>query len=273
MFVTLASLFHARRSRGPWRDSSRTLDAVDDNALLRIEMDTIWAHDARGRLTHVRGNPARPAPLLAAGTAGGAWLIDIGQEVEDDAAAAVEAYVRALPPPPDRRVPLDAIARLSAMLDPAPDAITFDGGVGYLLPDHLALDSGAPVVTSASPAGERTSLVAPPEANWRSDEWGDLLAGRLGPFAIVRDGGTAISICHCARLTEIAAEAGVWTHPEHRGRRHAVAVTAAWASLLQPSIPYKFYSTSEHNTASQRVAARLGAREIGWVWRWDRASS
>lgn len=245
---------------------------MDDAALLRIETDTLWAHDARGRMTHVRGDPSRPAPLLAVGTAGGAWLVDVGAVVDDAMASAIRAYVDTLPPAPDRRVPAEAIARCAAMLDASPDAIKFEGGVGFLLPDGVAFDSGAPIVTSASPAADRARLLAPPEANWRDDEWAALLADRLGAFAMaLAADGSVISICHCARLTDVAAEAGVWTHPDHRGQRHAVAVTAAWASLLQPSIPYRFYSTSEANAASQRVAAHLGAREIGWVWRWDRA--
>lgn len=245
---------------------------MDGTALLRIEMDTIWAHDARGRMTHVLGDPARPAPLLAVGTSGGAWLVDVRHDIDDSVATAIEAYVRALSPSPERRLPAEAIARCGAMLDPTPGALTFESGVGYVLPDDLAFDSGAAIVTSASSEQERTALAAPPEANWPDDEWADLLAGRLGPFAIALEGSRVISICHCARLTDVAAEAGVWTHPDHRGRRHAAAVTAAWASLLQPSIPYRFYSTSERNAASQHVAARLGAREIGWVWRWDRTS-
>ena len=79
--------------------------------------------------------------------------------------------------------------------------------------------------------------------------------------------GRAVSICHTpSHLTERGAECGVWTHPDFRGQRHAPAVTAAWASVLAPSGRYLFYSTEADNRSSQRVAARLGLRLIGWSW-------
>jgi predicted GNAT family acetyltransferase len=75
-----------------------------------------------------------------------------------------------------------------------------------------------------------------------------------------------ISLCHSARLTEVAAEAGVWTDPRHRGHGLAAATTAAWASLLAPTGRQLFYSTSADNRSSQQVTARLGLRCIGWTW-------
>ena len=43
-------------------------------------------------------------------------------------------------------------------------------------------------------------------------------------------------------------------------------LTAAWAALTRPSGRHLFYSTSGENVSSQRVAARLGLRPIGWLW-------
>lgn len=107
----------------------------------------------------------------------------------------------------------------------------------------------------------------PPRANWSGEEWNALVDGALGPWAMVTGDAQVIAICHSARLTERGAEAGVWTDPDHRGQGHAAAVTAAWASLLAGSGRALFYSTSSTNTSSQRVAARLNLRPIGWTWR------
>ena len=64
----------------------------------------------------------------------------------------------------------------------------------------------------------------------------------------------------------IAGEAGVWTHPDFRGQGHAAATTAEWAALMRPTDRLLFYSTSRTNRASQRVAAHLGLRRIGFLW-------
>ena len=93
-----------------------------------------------------------------------------------------------------------------------------------------------------------------------------LLDGVLGPWAMARIDGRIVSICHCARLADKGAEAGVWTDPDFRGRGHAAAVVAEWASLLAPTGRHLFYSTFRENRSSQRVAARLGARQIGCLW-------
>ena len=82
-----------------------------------------------------------------------------------------------------------------------------------------------------------------------------------------------VSICHTPRpMTERAAECGVWTHPDYRGRGYAAEVTATWADILRSSGRYLFYSTDAANLSSQRVAARLQLRPIGWTWSLARSS-
>ena len=92
-----------------------------------------------------------------------------------------------------------------------------------------------------------------PEFAWLADE----LTVRDPVMAVVVD-GMAVSVCFSARATSAASEAGVETLPEHRGRRYAGAVTAAWATEVQRQGRIPLYSTSWTNHASRRVAARLG---------------
>ena len=80
-------------------------------------------------------------------------------------------------------------------------------------------------------------------------------------MAIVID-GTAVSVCFSARSTTAASEAGVETLPEHRGRRHAGAVTAAWAAQVRRQGRIPLYSTSWTNHPSRRVAARMSLSTI-----------
>ncbi len=128
------------------------------------------------------------------------------------------------------------------------------------LPDDVRL------VTSAD--GPLPELAAARPPNWDDDEWDRLVAGDLGPWAIALVGDRAASICHTpGGVTADAAEAGVWTHPENRGRRLAELTTSAWAQLASATRRHLFYSTDRDNAASQRVAAHLGLRRIGWGWK------
>jgi RimJ/RimL family protein N-acetyltransferase len=105
----------------------------------------------------------------------------------------------------------------------------------------------------------------PAAEGWSAGEWRDLLAGDQ-PWAMLLRDGAAVSVCHSSRWAPRAAEAGLWTHPAHRRRGYGVAVTRAWADLVAATGRIAFYSTSSGNVASQAVAARLGARQIGTMW-------
>ncbi len=75
-----------------------------------------------------------------------------------------------------------------------------------------------------------------------------------------------VSICYTPVASSTSAEAGIWTHPDERGRGWAAPVTAAWARVAAGHFETLFYSTGFHNAASQAVARKLGARQIGVIW-------
>lgn len=89
---------------------------------------------------------------------------------------------------------------------------------------------------------------------------------------MVVDDGRVVSMCHTPRISSAGAEAGTWTDPKFRGRGYAAAATAAWADLLAATSPFLFYSTTADNRSSQRVAERLGLRQIGWLWKLSRTT-
>ena len=76
-------------------------------------------------------------------------------------------------------------------------------------------------------------------------------------------GERAVSICGSARITSRAHEAGVETHPDFRGRGHAVKVVAAWARAVREDGRIPLYSTSWENEASRDVARKLGLVQYG----------
>jgi RimJ/RimL family protein N-acetyltransferase len=142
-------------------------------------------------------------------------------------------------------------------------------GPSYLIHDRVEFPASAPLVCSDDAAASTLADANP--GNWEPDEWQQLLSGRLGAWAMATRHDQVIAICHTPVSSPRAAEAGVWTRPEFRGHGHAAAVTAAWAALLRRSGRVLFYSAAGTNLSSQRVAARLGLRELGWLWQLARA--
>ena len=79
------------------------------------------------------------------------------------------------------------------------------------------------------------------------------------PCVVSLEAGVAVSVCFSARLSGAAAEAGVATREEHRGRGHGSAAVAAWAEAVRAGGRLALYSTSWANPASRALARRLGA--------------
>ncbi|GAA3554137.1 hypothetical protein GCM10022419_038150 [Nonomuraea rosea] len=236
-----------------------TGSSLKDLDLLRIEIGTIWALDGRGRL---------PGPEeLVIGAAAGGLTGAVGRDVPDELAARLLALVaRAAPSSPGR--PPAVLEECRDLLDD--DELVVAGGPSYLVSPPVALTSAVAVLRSGEPAhAERVRSLRP--LTWEPGEWAELVGGGEGaPWSMIVEDGQVVAVCHTARRTAIAAEAGTWTSPAFRGRGYAAAVTAAWAGLLPEACPHLFYSTSADNRSSQRVAERLGLRGLGWLWKLTR---
>jgi predicted GNAT family acetyltransferase len=84
------------------------------------------------------------------------------------------------------------------------------------------------------------------------------------PHVVARnEAGEVVSVCHSPRSTPRAAEAGVETASEYRGRGRAGAVTLGWAAAIRADGRIPLYSTQWTNTASRAVARRLGLVPYG----------
>lgn len=75
--------------------------------------------------------------------------------------------------------------------------------------------------------------------------------------ALVR-GGQAVSVCRSVRITPQAHEAGLETSEAFRGKGYAAEVVAGWAAAVRMLGSLPLYSTSWENSASRRVAEKLG---------------
>ena len=208
----------------------------------------------------------RAAPHLVIGVSTDGQIAAIGHEVPDGLALELQAAVVGAALSPPATAPA-SIARCKHLLKNAVGPVVLWSGPGYVIPLATAFASGAQIHRSDGEDTEALRNRLAKGSDWSVKDWNQLLDGSFGPWAVATVGGQVIAICHCARLTDHAAEAGVWTDPDFRGQGHAAAVTAAWSSLLAPSGRHLFYSTSAGNRSSQRVAARLHLHPIGWMWK------
>jgi GNAT acetyltransferase-like protein len=140
------------------------------------------------------------------------------------------------------------------------------GGPSYVFPVDLPpVNPALPVIVSDHAGRERAARLDRPD-NWEPDEWAELAAGALGPWAMALDGNCPVSITFTPESAATSAEAGAWTRPDHRGHGLAEAVTRAWWQLQRPVKSVLYYSTDADNLASQAVARKLGLIPLGWIW-------
>ena len=230
---------------------------MTDLELLEIEAGT--SLDVHGRIARLRG------VMFAVSTEGQAcWL---GARVPDELARELTELVarsRRSGDPAQQPPALDACQHaIEAELGVS---TARHAGPSYIFPEDARFDYRAGIVRSDASGGEGLRAASP--GNWGTIEWQELLDGVLGPWAMAVSGGEVLSICHTPQpMTDRAAECGVWTRPDARGRGYAADTAAAWSAMLAPTGRHLFYHHDADNVSSQRVAQRLGLRPIGWMWR------
>ena len=218
--------------------------------LMQIHVSALYRHDERNRLLAVN-EPGRPRPddplpprlYLGRTQVGHLWRFrhDLAESsiVELGAVLSAEPVVADLSQPPRCLVELEA-----TLARDAPLTETWSGPA-WRLPDEIPISQhGVIPVTPENQDLGRPVLLA------------DDLPWRQPCMAIIADGRLA-SLCFSARNTAIAAEAGVDTLQEFRGRGYAPAVVAAWARAVRQEGRIPLYSTSWDNLASRSVARKL----------------
>ncbi|MCL4859964.1 MAG: GNAT family N-acetyltransferase [Caldilineaceae bacterium] len=222
-----------------------------DDALLAIQIDTLYRCDPDGRLRYVNesGSVATlpPAPRFFMGRTRGGNRWRFGHDLPQPVIGELEPLCQAEPVVEDFAAPpthAAAIRRILAQHAPITDEYR---GPAYWVPDIAPRPGAATLVDESNARLLETwfpSLLP--------------LTPEHGVAAAVIVDGDAVSVCHCARLTGQAAEAGVETAPPFRGRGYAGTVVAAWAAAIRRSGRLPLYSTWWGNHASQAVARRLG---------------
>jgi ribosomal protein S18 acetylase RimI-like enzyme len=222
-----------------------------------FEVAVEMSMDDRRRLDGVCG--------IVIATTGNESRLYIGSEVLDALVPVLADAFDKAPMPSSLTLEPAAISAVRELLAPACSPLSLNASLYYVVESPLRVEIRTCIVRSDS--SEAQSLTNLNPGNWAKGEWQELVDGDLGPWAMALVDGRVVSICHTPRpMSDRAAECGVWTHPDYRGRGYASEVTAVWADILRPSGRYLFYSTLPENLASQRVADRLQLRPIGRTW-------
>ena len=214
-----------------------------------LYLQTAFVLNSVGRITSTRepGPSRSPAFSLVRSTARCAWAVrvDLPQKLADE----LDDLAREEPPALDLRdAPVHADRYMSLV------GGRIESGPAFPFPDAVAQPADIVFV-------EDLRLLRRNFRGWTAGE----VPGRSPVLAIVED-GHAVSVCFCARRSDVAAEAGLETATAFRGRGFGPRVTAAWAWAIRASGRVPLYSTSWTNDASLAVARKLGLVTYASTW-------
>ncbi len=223
---------------------------LSDLELMELQIEALFTHDDLGRIVAVNEPDGGPAPRFFFGRSreGNRWRFR--HDLPDETAKRLEALAAVEPVNHDLRALPAALDAMLDVLGTDRESGLDESGPAYRFPVVIPDPGIATLITRDN--GHLLHRIAP---YLEAIESGP---DTYGPCAVVVDDGVAVAICHCARLTARAAEAGVETLPDYRGRGYAPAAVAAWAQAIRESGRIPLYSTSWDNLASQAVARKLG---------------
>ena len=219
--------------------------------LMQIQVSALYRHDDRQRLLAVNepGDPRPddpPPPRLFLGRTWEGHLWRFRHDLPESSIVELDAVLRTEPVATDLSQLPRCLPALQATLARDSPLAGMWSGPAWRFPDEIPASEH--IVINVTPENE--DLVRPVLLD-------DDLPWRLPCLALVVDGRLA-SLCFSSRNTPIAAEAGVDTLEEFRGRGYAQAVVAAWARAVRAEGRIPLYSTSWDNLASRSVARKLG---------------
>ena len=216
-----------------------------------LHLQTLFVVDDAGRIVSTREPAPTPGPrfILVRGSAACAWAVHAN--VDDEISQELNRLAEEEPPIANlKQIPLHAqryTELVGGRVRAGPD---FAFPASSFVPTHRAIERV-----------EDVQLLTRHFPTWIADE----IAGRLPILAVIED-GSAVSVCFCARRSDVAAEAGLETAQAYRGRGYGPQVAVAWAQAVRASGRTPLYSTSWDNHASLSVAHKLGLDAYASNW-------
>ncbi|HEX9937746.1 MAG TPA: GNAT family N-acetyltransferase [Longimicrobium sp.] len=224
-----------------------------DRELMRMHVETLFTHDAAGRLLRVNEPDGRRAPIFFLGrVVDGGRLLRTRHDVDDALAREIEAVCRAEPAGDEFLEPSWGSEPYEDLLARVERSYPVWSGPVYHFPRELPVAGNTMLVTE-----ENAHVLSPHLEGWLDD------VGPRQPMAVALAGGEAVSISGSVRAGAEAHEAGVETACAFRGRGHAAQAVAAWAAIVRAMGRIPLYSTSWCNEESQALARKLGLRRYG----------
>lgn len=222
-----------------------------DLDLMRLHVETLFTHDAKGRMSAVNEPGGAPAPRFFLGRTAAGSLWRFRHDLVADTVQALEALCAELSPDRDWERPENPTPFAKILAEREPVEKIWSGPV-FRFPDSVT-------------GREETVRVDESNADVLRPHFEDWLGAvrDCQPFVVRLHDGRAVSLCSTVRETAEAYEAGVETAPAFRGRAYATHVVAAWADAVRATDRIPLYSTSWENAASQRVANKLGLFRFG----------
>ena len=214
-----------------------------------LHLRTSFLLDGDGRISRARSPEPNPGPLfsLIRGTSSCAWAVrvDVPRHIADE----LDGLAREEPPASDLRdAPVHAEGYMSLL-----EGRVY-AGPAFIFPKVIARPSGTVFIDDLQSLEHHFT-------GWKAGE-----VPGASPIAAVVEEGQAVSVCFCARRSDIAAEAGLETAAAFRGRGLGPRVTAAWALAIRASGRIPLYSTSWSNDTSLAVARKLGLVPYASTW-------
>ena len=233
-------------------------------ALLALQAATQFKLSPDRRIEHANDPDRSPAPrLYMAGCAEG-WVAYLREDVDDAAVRAIEELVL-------REPPLKGPGGGPRFAEDYREILGLPGGLTarnfgpvHRLPRGIRWSSDATIVCHGTARGDalRAKLARDGMPENLVEAGFTDLSHFWEPWCAALVDGEIAAVAFAARKGLLAADVGVYTLNDFRGRGYAAAVTVGWSTLL-PRLPVLFYSTHRDNLSSQRVIARLGLPFLG----------
>lgn len=220
-----------------------------DLETLTLQLQTLFVQNAAGRLRYVN-EPEKPeAPRFFLGRTRQGNLCRFRDDLPDTLVASLTTLARSEPVVQDVETPPLHMAAYQDVLGEHGAVQQVWAGPAYHFPQTVRPPNGVVSITETN-----ADLL---EGDFA---WLRAVLTAKQPCVAVVVAGRVVSVCHSSRTSPQGAEAGLETLAACRGRGYAAAAVQGWAAAVRERGRIPLYSTSWHNTASQRVAAKLGLR-------------